>query len=77
MESHPGFDPSQLVNLDVLQLREFFGAKYADAVIVAFNDALNSVFQVRMIIACLALVAALLVEWKSIKGMKMEKPAPG
>ena len=77
MESHPGFDPSQLVNLGALQLRETFGAKYADAVIVAFNDALDSVFQVGMIVACLALVAALLVEWKSIKGMKMEKPAPG
>ena len=77
MESHPDFDPGQLVNLGALQLREIFGTKYADAVIVAFNDALDSVFQVGTIVACLALAAALLVEWKSIKGMKMEKPAPG
>lgn len=40
MESHPDFDPSQIVNLGALQLRESFGAQYADAVIVAFNDAL-------------------------------------
>jgi hypothetical protein len=35
------------------------------------------VFQVGMIVSCLALVGALLVEWKSIKGMELEKPAPG
>jgi hypothetical protein len=74
--SHPGIDPSQIVSLGALELKQFFGSKYSDAVTLAFNNSLDSVFQVGMIVSCLALVAALLVEWKSIKGIELEKPPP-
>ena len=77
MASHPGFNPSQIVSLGALELKDFFGPQYSDAVISAFNNSLDSVFQVGMIVSCLALVGALLVEWKSIKGMELQKPAPG
>jgi len=77
IESHPGFDPGQIVSLGALELKEYFGPQYSDAVILAFNNSLDSVFQVGMIVSCFALVGALLVEWKSIKGMKLKKPAPG
>ena len=77
MASHPEFDPSQIVSLGALELKEFFGPQDSDAVILAFNNSLDSVFQVGMIVSCLALVGALLVEWKSIKGMELEKPTPG
>ncbi|KUJ06203.1 uncharacterized protein LY89DRAFT_603696, partial [Mollisia scopiformis] len=77
LASHPGFDPSQIVSLGALELQEYFGPQYSDAVILAFNNSLDSVFQVGAIVSCLALVGALLVEWKSIKGVKIEKPAPG
>jgi hypothetical protein len=75
--SHPGLNPSQIVNLGALELKEFFGPQYSDAVILAFNNSLDSVFQVGMIVSCLSLVGALLVDWKSIKGTEIGKPAPG
>lgn len=77
LASHPRLDPSQIVNLGALELKEFFGPQYSDAVLLAFNNSLDSVFQVGMIVSCLSLVGALLVEWKSIKGIEIGKPAPG
>jgi len=76
ISSHPEVDPSQIVSLGALELREFFGLQYSDEVILAFNNSLDSVFQVGMIVSCLALVGALLVEWKSIKGMELKKTGP-
>lgn len=73
MASHPELDASQIVNLGALELKEVFGLEYSDAVILAFNNALDATFKVGFIVSCLALIGALLVEWKSIKGIEIKK----
>ncbi|KAH7360648.1 major facilitator superfamily domain-containing protein [Rhexocercosporidium sp. MPI-PUGE-AT-0058] len=73
MASHPDLDPSQIVNMGALELRQVFGPQYAEAVLFAFNKSLDSVFQVGIYASCLAFIGALFVEWKSIKGIEIKK----
>ena len=42
------------------------------AVLVAYNEALRQTFYVSLAIAALSLIGAVVVEWKSVKGKKIE-----
>lgn len=41
-------------------------------VLIAYNEALRRTFYVSLVIAALSLIGAVLVEWKSVKGKKIE-----
>jgi MFS family permease len=63
----PGLDASVIVSLGATELRAYVGEELLPEVLLAYNDALDRVFLVGVIVSCLSLPGALLTEWRSIK----------
>ncbi|KAJ7226633.1 hypothetical protein B0H12DRAFT_1148950 [Mycena haematopus] len=73
LASHvPGLNPAIVLNAGATSLRNAVDPQYLPAVISAYNDALVSAFYVSVAMACLSLVGALAIEWKSVKGKNIE-----
>ncbi|KAI9744720.1 MAG: hypothetical protein M1818_001645 [Claussenomyces sp. TS43310] len=68
----PNLDPAQVVNLGATELRHYVSPDLLPAVLVAYNHALDSVFRVALVLACISLLGALLTEWKSVKGKNLK-----
>jgi MFS family permease len=67
----PGFDPSLVTSGGATALLSSVPPSFHDAVLIAYNEALRKVFQVGLIVSCLAVPGAFALEWRSIK-----KPDP-
>ena len=67
-------NPVAVVNAGATQIGSLFGSDPAvlEQVLVAYNGALDKAFQVALIMACLATLGAAGMEWKSVKGKKIE-----
>ncbi len=74
-----GLSVSTIVNTGATQLRDIVPAENLEEVLVAYNAALMDVFKVGLACACATIVAALTMEWRSVKGMKHggEPATPG
>lgn len=68
----PGVDPSIVLTAGATSLRNAVDPQYISAVISVYNDALISAFYVSVAMACLSLIGALGIEWKSVKGKNIE-----
>lgn len=68
----PDLDPSVVLATGATQLKTVIGNEYLSRVLTAYNDALTQCFYVGVAMACLSAVGALAVEWKSVKGKKIE-----
>ena len=66
----PGFDPAIVVNTGATEIKSVVGAEHLELVKVAYNHALTKVFEVALILSCLTIIAALAIEWRSIKADK-------
>ncbi|CRL23428.1 Sucrose/H+ symporter, plant [Penicillium camemberti] len=69
----PGFNPHLVTSGGVTELLDTMPADLHDTVLHSYNDALQKVFQVGMIISCLTVLGAATLEWKSIS---KEQPKP-
>ena len=63
----PDFDAHTLVEAGATEVRKVVPDQYIPSVLVAYNDALRWTFRAGLIMACLGLLAALPLEWKSIR----------
>ncbi|KAE9974130.1 hypothetical protein EG327_008884 [Venturia inaequalis] len=69
------------VSLDVLMrvgihnMKNLVPPALMPKVLVAFNDALTHVFYIPLALACLSMVGSLAMEWRSVKGVKLEMTA--
>jgi MFS family permease len=63
----PQVDPAAVLNSGALNLKSIVPAQYLSKVLQIYNEALNSVFRVGLVAACVTVVGALGSEWKSIK----------
>ncbi|MCJ1399322.1 hypothetical protein MMC11_002524 [Xylographa trunciseda] len=72
LASVPGLNPNIVVNTGATDLRNVVAPQDLGLVLVAYNHALTSVFQAAVGAACLAIIGALAMEWKSIKKPKKE-----
>ena len=71
-----GVDPSIVVQTGATQLKGLFqDPSVIGQVLVAYNSALVKVYQLGLIMSCLAVVGAIGMEWKSVKGKKTESIA--
>ncbi len=72
----PGFDPSALQDAGATSLTQVPDS-IKEVVLQGYNDALQRVFQVGLIMACLSLLSAAAMEWKSTKHLAeaSKKPA--
>ncbi|MCJ1306389.1 MFS sugar transporter [Agyrium rufum] len=73
--SVPSIDPQILSQSGATSLRSIISAADLPAVLVAYNSALYKTFQLSLILGCLAAIGLPLIEWKSVKGKKLEAVA--
>ena len=62
----PSVDPEIVVKLGATQLRSYVPPQYVPQTVAAYNQALGKTFQVALIVACLSLLGAVGMEWKSV-----------
>ncbi|KAF2156818.1 MFS general substrate transporter [Myriangium duriaei CBS 260.36] len=70
-----GLDPAIVLNTGATDLKNIIPAKFLPQVLEVYNTALANTFYVGVATAVLSLVGAVLVEWKSVKGKKIEMGA--
>ncbi|KAJ6465952.1 major facilitator superfamily domain-containing protein, partial [Mycena vitilis] len=68
----PDVDPALVLKAGATSLRTAVGAADLPEVLEVYNTALVSAFYVSIAMACLSLVGALAIEWKSVKGKNVE-----
>ncbi|KAJ7152948.1 major facilitator superfamily domain-containing protein [Mycena filopes] len=68
----PGVNPAIVLSAGATSLRNSIDPQYLPAVLQVYNDALITAFYVSIAMACLSLVGALGMEWKSVKGKNIE-----
>ncbi|KAJ7901178.1 putative efflux pump antibiotic resistance protein [Mycena olivaceomarginata] len=72
ISSVPSVSPALVLAAGATSLKNAVPPEFLQDVLVVYNKALVSAFYVAIAMASLSLVGALVVEWKSIKGKKME-----
>jgi len=70
----PTLDPAVVLGSGAAGLREVVGKEWIGGVLLAYNEAVTRVFVVSLVMACLTVVGALGMEWRSVKeGKEKEK----
>ena len=69
----PDFDPYQIVNMGATEIRGSVPPPLLPVVLLAYNNAITSLFMVAAALAAVSILGALLVEWKSVKGKNLKK----
>ena len=71
----PGITPQRIQSTGATQLLELIPAQYHAQALQAYNDSLRVCFQVALIMACLGILGALCMEWRSVrKNLPPKKP---
>lgn len=71
----PGVDPQLVITSGATSLRQDIPARFLEAVYVAYNHALTQTWYVSVAMACLSVFGAAVIQWKSVKGKKIETVA--
>ena len=71
----PSLTAEQIIMAGATGLKALVPVDQLPAVLVAYAKALNATFQVAIAMAGLGAVMACFVEWKSVKGKKLEMAA--
>ncbi|MCJ1243902.1 MFS sugar transporter [Trapelia coarctata] len=75
LTSVPGLNPAAVTQSGVTNLLSVVGQGSIGKVLVAYNAAITKTFQIPLVLSCLTLFGALLMEWRSVKGKKLETVA--
>ena len=78
LQEVPTLDPAVVINTGATELSRVVTAQFPSqlpGVLSAYNDALDQTYYVSLALACLTIFGALGVEWKSVKGKKVEAVA--
>ena len=67
----PGIDAAKILKTGVTKLRTTVDLKYLGEVLVAYNAALRMAFIVVLSISCISALAAIAMEWKSVKNKEL------
>ncbi|KAK4698066.1 MFS transporter, DHA2 family, glioxin efflux transporter, partial [Lecanoromycetidae sp. Uapishka_2] len=68
----PSLDPKIILSTGATSLRTSVSAANIDGVLFSYNDALTQAYYVSVAMACLSVIGSLGMEWKSVKGKKLE-----
>ncbi|KAJ6544206.1 major facilitator superfamily domain-containing protein [Mycena capillaripes] len=68
----PGLDPRVVLSTGATDLKTAIAPQYLPAVLKVYNEALVSTFHIAIAMVSLSLIGALRMEWKNIKGKKVE-----
>jgi hypothetical protein len=71
----PGASPEQFVTIGATNLKKMVPPMFLNQVLNLYNSALIRLFYIPLALACLSSIAALFMEWRSVKGIKLEVTA--
>jgi hypothetical protein len=71
----PTIDPKVVLTIGATSLQADLDKAQLPGVIRAYNDALTQAFLVAAIMAASTIVGSAVIEWKSVKGKKIEMSA--
>ena len=71
----PDLDPQAVMSAGATTLQQVIPAQYLSGVRLAYNDSLTETFYVGVAMAGVSFFGAVLFEWKSVKGKKIEMAA--
>jgi EmrB/QacA subfamily drug resistance transporter len=71
----PDLNPAIIVNTGATELAKVVPPQAIGVVLIAYNDALDHAYQIVVILSCLSIFGAVFMEWKSVKGKKLETVA--
>lgn len=71
----PGIDPEFVTKVGATELAKQIPPQFLLGVRIAYNDALTQAWYVAVAMSALSMLGAVLVEWKSVKGKKVETVA--
>ena len=66
----PGLDPTIILHVGATSLKDQIPKAMLAGVQHAYNTALTNTWYISVAMTCLSVIAAVFVEWKSVKGMK-------
>ncbi|ETI26875.1 hypothetical protein G647_09974 [Cladophialophora carrionii CBS 160.54] len=66
----PGINPQIILHVGATSLKDQVPARLLAGVQTAYNTALTETWYIAVAMACLSVLGAVFVEWKSVKGMK-------
>ncbi|KAG7290107.1 hypothetical protein NEMBOFW57_000102 [Staphylotrichum longicolle] len=75
LSGFPGFNVGLVTSGGATELLDALPADVRGAALEAYNEALRVVFQVGLIVTCLAILGTSTLEWRSVKKPQAEKPA--
>ena len=75
VERVPNVDPSIVLSVGATSLKDLFTGSDLEGVILAYNKALIQTFYVSVAMGALSIFGSLPMEWKSVKGKKIESMA--
>jgi hypothetical protein len=75
LEEAQGFDPSMILRLGATTLKTAVPPEFLPGVVLAYNRALTQTWYVAVAMSCLTVIGSLALEWKSVKGKKIEVAA--
>jgi hypothetical protein len=71
----PTLDPSIVLTTGATSIQQTIAKQYLPGVTLAYNNALTQAFLVACIMSALTLIGSATIEWKSVKGKKIEMGA--
>lgn len=71
----PSIDPTIVLNIGATSIQQTVDKADLPGVTLAYNNALTETFLVAAVMAALTIIGALAIEWKSVKGKKIEMGA--
>ena len=75
LKAVPDLDPHEILNTGATLIRTIVPADDVAKVLIVYNQALTRTFYVAVATAVLTVFGAVCVEWKSVKGKKIEAAA--
>lgn len=73
--SVPNLDPSIVLSTGATSLKNAIDPQYLPGVLVAYNLSLTQTYYIPVAFMALSLIGAVFIEWKSVKGKKIEMAA--
>lgn len=71
----PGVDAVAAASSGATNIKNSVPPQYVQGVVQVYNDGLIQVFQIVLVMACLTSIGSVAMEWKSVKGKKVEMTA--
>lgn len=71
----PDLDPAIVLATGATDLKNVIAANYLPRVLIAYNNAVVQCFYVGVAMACMSAFGAVFIEWKSVKGKKIDMGA--